>query len=135
MKLLRQILCPDTLAHPAAIASLLFFVVLLFYWHEMRGFADLKKMNVPGPKPVPFLGNVLDLWRHGGLHLMLFDCAKKYGKVFAISLGGKLSLVVADPQLVRQIMIKDFPKFRNRLTFEKLKSPLDKNVLDAKDDT
>jgi len=61
--------------------------------------------------------------------------AEKYGKVFAISLGGKLSLVVADPELVRQIMVKDFPKFRNRLTFEKLKSPLDKNVLDAKDDT
>ena len=101
----------------------------------MRGFTDFKKMNVPGPKPLPFHGNVLDLWRHGGLHLMLFDCAKKYGKVFAISLGSKLSLVVADPELVRQIMIKDFPRFRNRLTFEKLKSPLDKNVLDAKDDT
>ena len=100
----------------------------------MRGFADLTKMSVPGPKPLPFLGNVLNLWRYGALHLMLFNCAKKYGKVFAISLGGKLSLVVADPQLVRQIMIKDFPKFRNRLTFEKLKSPLDKNILDAKDD-
>ena len=92
-------------------------------------------MSVPGPKPLPFLGNVLNLWRYGALHLMLFNCAKKYGKVFAISLGGKLSLVVADPELVRQIMINDFQKFRNRLTFEKLKSPLDKNILDAKDDT
>ena len=57
---------------------------------------------------------------------MLFDCAKMYGKVFAISLGGKPSLIVADPEMVRQIMIKYFPKFHNRLPFEKLKPPLDK---------
>ena len=92
---------------------------MLFYRHGTRGSADLKKMNVPGPKPLPFLGNVLDLWRHDGLHLMLFDCAKKYGKVFAISLGGKPSFLVADPEMVRQIMIKDFPKFRNRKKLSK----------------
>jgi len=85
----------------------------------MRGFADLTKMSVPGPKPLPFLGNVLNLWRYGALHLMLFNCAKKYGKVFAISLGGKLSLVVADPELVRQIMINDFKKISQSTNFRK----------------
>ena len=66
---------------------------------------------------------------------MLFDYFKKYGKVFAVSLGGGPLLVVADPELAKQIMTKNFPSFRNRFSFQKMKPPMDKNVLDAKDDT
>ena len=38
------------------------------------------------------------------------DYFKKYGKVFAICLRGRPSLlaIVADPELLKQIMVKDF---------------------------
>ncbi|KAJ7375375.1 Thromboxane-A synthase [Desmophyllum pertusum] len=84
MELLQQMLSLESLAHHAAIASLLLLVVLFLYWCGTRGFADLKKLNVPGPKPVPFLGNLLEARKYNGLHLMYLDYVKKYGKVFAI---------------------------------------------------
>ena len=125
----------ESIAHPAAIASLLFLVVLFLYWCGTRGFADLKKLNVPGPKPIPFLGNFLHLRKYNGLHLLCEDYVKKYGKVFAICLGSRPTLVVAEPEMVKQIMTKDFAKFRNRFMVQRNRYPLNKNLLEVKDET
>ena len=135
MELLRQMLSLEHLAHPAAIASLLLLVVLFLYWWGTRGFADLKKLNVPGPKPLPFLGNFLEVRKYNGLHLMHLDYLKRYGKVFAICLGGRPSLVVADPELLKQIMIKDFSSFRNRFVAQNPGPPFNKGIIVAKDET
>ena len=135
MDLLQQILPLDSVAHPAAIASLLLLVVLFLYWWGTRSFAALKKLNVPGPKPIPFLGNYFELRKYNGLHLMLFDFVKKYGKVFAVCLGSRPTLVVAEPELAKQIMIKDFPTFRNRFQVRKMPHPIHKSLLGAKDET
>ena len=124
----------DFLAHPAAIASLLLLVVLFLYWYGTRGFAALKILNVPGPKPIPFLGNFLEARKYDGLHLMHLDYLKKYGKLYTLCLGSKPSLVVADPELLKQIMIKDFPNFRNRYVIQR-GGVFDKNVLNARDET
>ena len=135
-ELLQQMLPLESIAHPAAIASLVLLVGLLFlYWYGTRGFAALKKLNVPGPKPIPFFGNILEAWKYGGLHLMHLDYLKKYGKVYAICLGGKPSLVVADPELLKQIMIKDFSNFRNRFQFQNPGPLFRKNLLNARDET
>ena len=115
---------------------LLVLVVLFLYWYGTRGFADLKKLNVPGPKPVPFLGNMLELKEYDGPHLLHLDYLKKYGKVFAMCLGGRPSLVVADPELLKQIMVKDFPTFRNRFQIQLAPTKtFNLNVLNARDDT
>ena len=134
-ELLQQMLPLELLAHPAAIGSLVLLVVLFFYWYGTRGFAALKILNVPGPKPIPFLGNFLEARKYDGLHLMHLDYLKKYGKVFAICMGGKPSLVVADPELLKQIMIKDFPNFRNRFQAQTPSPLFRKNLLNARDDT
>ncbi|XP_078376989.1 cytochrome P450 3A24-like [Oculina patagonica] len=133
-----QMLPLESLAHPAAIASLVLLVVSFLYWYGTRSFADLKKLNVPGPKPVPFLGNFFEVRKYDSLHLMCLDYLKKYGKVFTICLGRKPSLVVTDPELLKQIMVKDFPNFRNHFdptntTF--VGPPLEKNLLEIKDET
>ncbi|XP_078377237.1 cytochrome P450 3A24-like [Oculina patagonica] len=138
MELLQQMLPLESLAHPASIASLVLLAVSFLYWYGTRGFADLKKLNVPGPKPVPFLGNFLEARKYDSLHLMFLDYAKKYGKVFAICLGRHPSLVVTDPELLKQIMIKDFPNFRNRFNPSMsnfVGPPLEKNLLEIKDET
>ncbi len=95
VEFIQQMLPLESLAHPAAIASLVLLVVLFLCWYGTRGFADLKKLNVPScPKPIPFLGNFLEVRKYNGLHLMYFDYVRKYGKVFAICLGSRPSLVV-----------------------------------------
>ena len=136
LDLLQLMLPLGFLAQPAAIVSLTLFVVSLLYWYGMRGFADLKILNVPCPTPLPFLGNYFELRKYNGaIHLMLYDYVKKYGKVFAVCLGGKPSLVVAEPELLKQILIKDFPNFRNRFQAAKSPPPMDKSLLNAKDNT
>ena len=122
----------ESLAHPTGIASLLLVVLLVLYWYGTRGFADLKKLNVPGPKPLPFLGSFLHLRKYNGLHLLCVDYAKKYGKVFAICLGTRPTLVIAEPELAKQIMTTDFQKFRSRVMVQRTQFPL--NLLELKDE-
>ena len=130
---LHQPLFMETLAHPTVIASLLLLVALFLYWYGTRGFADLKKL--PGPKPIPFLGNFLEVRKYNGIYQMHLAFLKRYGKVFTICLGGRPSLVVADPELLKQIMVKDFPNFRNRFQFQKLANKtLAQNVGSSRDD-
>ncbi|XP_073235905.1 cytochrome P450 3A11-like [Porites lutea] len=132
---LQQPLFMETLAHPTVIASLLLLVALFLYWYGTRGFADLKKLNVPGPKPIPFLGNFLEVRNYNGIYQMHLAFLKRYGKVFTICLGGRPSLVVADPELLKQIMVKDFANFRNRFQFQKLANKtLAQNVGSSRDD-
>ena len=135
MESLQQMLPLEYLAHPATIPSLVLLAVFFLYWWGTRGFADLKKLSVPGPKPIPFLGNFLEARKYNGVHLMHLDYLKKYGKVYAVCLGSKPSLVVTDPELLKQIMIKDFPNFRNRFIVNQRPGPFSKNVLNARDET
>lgn len=134
MELLQAVFSMPFLAQPSLIASILTIVMLFIYWSGTRGFANLKKLNVPGPKPLPFLGNMLELKKYGALHLLHLDYLKKYGKVFTVSLGGKPSLVVGDPELLKQIMVKDFPHFRNRFAIQKPDGVFGKNVFIARED-
>ncbi|XP_078377241.1 cytochrome P450 3A4-like [Oculina patagonica] len=97
----------------AAILLVIFLVVLSLYWYGTCGFAVLKKMNVPGPVPQAFFGNIPELKKYKGIHLMMLDYIRIYGNVFAISLGRKPSIVVADPEVLKQILVKDFSNFRN----------------------
>ena len=135
MNVFQQVLLMEEFAHPASIVSISLLVVLFLYWYGTRGFANLKKLNVPGPKPLPFIGNFLEARKYEGMQLMHLDYVKKYGKVFAICLGEKPSLVVADPELLKQIMIKDFANFRNHFQFIKPTPAFSKNVFNARDDT
>ena len=135
MNVFQQVLLMEEFAHPASIVSISLLVVLFLYWYGTRGFANLKKLNVPGPKPLPFIGNFLEARKYEGIQLMHLDYVKKYGKVFAICLGEKPSLVVADPELLKQIMIKDFANFRNHFQFIKPTPAFSKNVFNARDDT
>jgi len=125
----------ESLAHPMGIALLLLLVVLFLYWYGTRGFADLKKLNVPGPRPLPFLGSFLHLRKYNGLHLLCEDYVKEYGKVFAICLGTRPTLVVAEPDIAKQMITRDFHKFRNRFMVQRTRFPFNKNLLEAKDET
>ena len=135
MELLQQFLSSWYLLHSAAVASLFVLVVLFLYWYGTRGFADLTKLNVPGPKPIPYFGNFLELRKYNGLHEMHLDYIKKYGKVFSFCFGSRPSLVVADPELVKQIMVKEFPNFRNRFQVLQPAKFFSKIVANARDAT
>lgn len=77
MDVLREALGSEELGHPAAIAGISFPELLFFHWRGMQGLANLKKRNVPGPKPLPFIENFIETMKFNGMHLMYLEMKLK----------------------------------------------------------
>ncbi|NXU59563.1 CP3AC protein, partial [Turnix velox] len=79
-------------------------------------FQTFKKMGIPGPKPLPFFGTLLE-YKQGVLD---FDqkCFEKYGKIWGIYDGRQPVLVILDPVLIKNILVKEcYTLFTNRRNF------------------
>ena len=84
-------------------------VVLLFIcWQEARNCAPRKKINAPSPNGWLIIGNLLDARGLNGVHLLLCNYIKNHDKVFSFSMFGKPSLVIADSDILKKILVKDF---------------------------
>ena len=59
--------------------------------------------ELPGPRPLPLLGNALDL-EPTNLHLTLEAWAKQHGPLYRVRAGANEVLVVADPALNEQVL-------------------------------
>ncbi|XP_041746557.1 thromboxane-A synthase [Coregonus clupeaformis] len=101
----------------------LFMIFLaLLYWYATFPYSALARCGIRHPKPSPFFGNMF-LFRQGffGVHT---DLIHKYGRVCGYYLGRRPVVVVADPDMLRQIMVKDFSTFPNRMTIRAATKPM-----------
>ena len=96
------------------------------------------KPSSPCPKPWPYFGNLIEVARYGGLHKAFFI---EYGKnmkyrniVYKMYLGRSLMITIANPEMLKHILIKDFHKFHNSPDVMRGNVPLDKGLFDAKDE-
>src|SRR6478672_11143788 len=73
--------------------------------------------QLPGPKGLPLLGNLLqlDLTR---LHQVLEKWCNEFGTIYAFELGPKAVVVVAEPELIQNILRQRPTKFRRLGTIE-----------------
>lgn len=92
---------------------------ILYVW----GIAPFRRSRVlavvgdlPGPSPLPFLGNLLDLIKlKGQIHLHIDGYYKKYGRLFTMFLLTKRpSLIIGDPEMTKEILVKEFQSFHDR---------------------
>lgn len=68
--------------------------------------------RLPGPKPLPVIGNVLELGSRP--YLSLTEMSKRYGDVFQIQIGMRPVVVLSGNETVRQALIKQGDEFAGR---------------------
>lgn len=68
--------------------------------------------QLPGPKPLPIIGNLLELGKRP--YLSLTSMSKRYGDVFQIQIGMRPVVVLSGNETVRQALIKQGDEFAGR---------------------
>ncbi|GLD55536.1 cytochrome P450 1A1 [Lates japonicus] len=68
--------------------------------------------RLPGPKPLPIIGNVLEMGSRP--YLSLTAMSKRYGDVFQIQIGMRPVVVLSGSETVRQALIKQGDEFAGR---------------------
>ncbi|XP_023139824.1 cytochrome P450 1A1 [Amphiprion ocellaris] len=68
--------------------------------------------RLPGPKPLPIIGNVLEVGSKP--YLSLTAMSKRYGDVFQIQIGTRPVVVLSGNETVRQALIKQGEEFAGR---------------------
>jgi cytochrome P450 len=124
----------EVLFHLATVALVTVLVIILIYVYGTYPFRVLKKLNIPGAKPSAFSGNLNDVKKYGGLHLALLEYKKMFGKVFSLCMGRHVAIVIADPDMLRQLLVKDFASFKNRFFRFSPKNKIKYGLMTAKDD-
>lgn len=90
---------------------------LALYYYFTSTFDFWKSRGVVGPKPIPFFGTMKDLIliKKSTAHFIK-DIYENYKNEPMVGLYSKRSpfLLLNDPELIKDILIRDFSKFANR---------------------
>lgn len=92
-------------------------LLLAFYYYSVSAFGFWRSRGVPGPKPTFFFGNTME---HMLARIPMAQYLKKlyedYKNEPMVGLYMRRSpvLFLKDPELIKDVMIKDFPIFSDR---------------------
>ncbi|CAG2118343.1 unnamed protein product, partial [Medioppia subpectinata] len=82
------------------------------------------KRGLNGPKPYPLVGNSLStLFKP--LPSVELEYFEKYGRLYGVFNGNKPILTVAEPEIIKSILVKDFHLFADRRV-----RPFDHKIID-----
>ncbi|XP_001622402.2 cytochrome P450 3A41 [Nematostella vectensis] len=110
-------------------------LLVLLYWNGVKNYSILKNEPLKGPEPWPYIGNLLEVGKYGGLHKMQLHFSKIYGRVYKLFIGRAPTIVVSDPEIIKQILLKEFNKFPDRPAFIKFGRPFNSGLFIASGET
>ncbi|XP_030619431.1 cytochrome P450 3A24-like [Delphinapterus leucas] len=87
--------------------------LVLLYLYGTYSHGLFKKLGIPGPRPLPYFGNILSYQK--GIWEFDNGCFKKYGKMWGCYEGQQPLLVVTDPDIIKTVLVKEcYSVFTNR---------------------
>ncbi|XP_077969321.1 cytochrome P450 3A21-like [Styela clava] len=90
-------------------------IALLIRYYLNRKWSYFEKLNIPYDPPSFFkLGSLLTAFSKDKAFEYDNDCKKKYGNIWGVFVGVSPSLTIHDPDILRQIFIKEFQTFPDR---------------------
>jgi cytochrome P450 len=95
------------------IAFTLIAAILIWYNWRKRHMSLLKRNGIPGPPPHLIYGNIKD-WTRKGYVVCQKEWINKYGPIVGYYIGAKPFVLIADPELLKLVQIKDFHHFIKR---------------------
>ncbi|XP_015267903.1 PREDICTED: cytochrome P450 2A6-like, partial [Gekko japonicus] len=84
-------------------------LMALSTWRQMRG----KSKMPPGPTPLPFIGNLLQV-NLKDMHRSLVKISDKYGPVYTIHLGPRRAVVLRGYDAVKEALVDQAEEFSGR---------------------
>ncbi|KAM9957546.1 hypothetical protein ACTFIR_009653 [Dictyostelium discoideum] len=95
------------------IFGIVVYLFLIYILHN--AYSKYKRLNenqLPGPFPIPILGNIYQLTNLP--HFDLTKMSEKYGKIFRIYLADLYTVIVCDPTIARELFVDKFDNFIDR---------------------
>ncbi|KAJ8667186.1 hypothetical protein QAD02_008848 [Eretmocerus hayati] len=122
------------LATSEVLVSAVIILILIWYRRMSTNFEFWKKRNVAGPQPEFCFGNfkevIMGRLHPGQLLKVFYDEFDREPVIGVYSLTGCPLLIVRDPDLIEDVLIKDFHVFRNRGFYCNARvDPLNQNLL------
>ncbi|XP_042124030.1 cytochrome P450 3A31-like isoform X1 [Peromyscus maniculatus bairdii] len=95
---------------------LLAISLVLLYLYGTHKHDIFKKQGIPGPKPLPFVGTLLNYYK--GVWKFDIECYKKYGKIWGLFDGHTPVLAITDTEMIKNVLVKEcYSVFTNRRDF------------------
>ena len=96
--------------------TIISIICYLIYWYAYARFQLFKKLGIPGPKPQLFFGNTkqIDNDYPGKLHIYIDKNLQHYNGTFGFYYYGQPRLVSTDPDILKEVLVKQFEKFQDR---------------------
>lgn len=112
-------------------------VLIGIYIYDVYKHSYWKRRNIPGPKPVPIFGNFMEqILGKSSVHEKFRDLYLiwKNEPFIGIYISIHPCLLINDPELIKQILVKDFNDFPQRgFLFNEKVDPLSANLLTIDD--
>ncbi|XP_038150207.1 cytochrome P450 2K1-like [Cyprinodon tularosa] len=103
-------------SHSATLLVALLVLLLVYLISSSRFSPEKHGKDPPGPRPLPVIGNLLqlDLSR---LYKSLLELSKEFGSVFTVYLGPQKVVVLAGYKTVKEALVQHDEEFGERQTF------------------